>query len=123
MSLEDFKNGDGFILDTDAILTQDVEIDIDISKTKTNNQIALSFIVGSRTGTNNGTLGDGGTISFYGKIGDYWHNIELDLDFEADFPTKTIKNSRISTYRARIKKGANADFIITVSPTQKISDS
>jgi len=123
MSLEDFKNGDGFILDTDAILTQDVEIDIDISKTKTNNQVALSFIVGSRTGTNNGTLGDGGTISFYGKIGNYWHNIALNLNFEKGFPAKTIKNSRISAYRAKIKKGANADFIITVSPTQKISDS
>ena len=95
MSLEDFKNGDGFILDTDAILREDVEVNIDISKTKTNNQIALSFIVGSRTGTDNGTFGDGGTISFYGKIGDYWHNIELDLDFEANFPTKTIKNSKI----------------------------
>ena len=122
MSIADFQNGDGTITDQDLTLF-DTDFEYEISKTKTNNQVALSFFAGSRTGADNGSLGTGGTVSFYGYINGYWHNIELDLDLESDFPTKTIKNSSISKYKVKIKKGTGADFILTVKPAQKLSDS
>ena len=122
MSIVDFQNGDGTFTDQDLVLF-DTNYEYEISKSKTNNQVALSFLAGSRTGNNNGNLGTGGAVSFYGYINGYWHNIELDLDLEGDFPTKTIKNSSISRYKIKIKKGTNADFVITVKPSQKLSNS
>jgi hypothetical protein len=122
MTIADFQKGDGTFTDQDLVAL-DTEYEYEISKSKTNNQVALSLFVGSRTGNNNGNLGTGGLISFYGYINGYWHNIKLDLDFEKDFPTKTIKNSSISKYKIKIKKGTDADFIITVKPSQKLSDS
>lgn len=122
MSIADFQKGDGTFTDQDLVAL-DTEYEYEISKSKTNNQVALSFFAGSRTGANNGTLGTGGSVSFYGYINGYWHNIALDRDFEKGFPTKVIKNSSISKYKIKIKKGTNADFIITVKPAQKISDS
>lgn len=122
MSITDFQNGDGTFTDQD-LASFDTNYFYEISKSKTNNQIALSFFAGSRTGSNNGNLGTGGSISFYGYVNGFWHNIALDLDLEGDFPTKTIKNSSISKYKIKIKKGAGADFILTVKPAQKISDS
>ncbi len=122
MTIADFQNGDGTFTDQDLVAF-DTDYEYEISKSKTNNQIALSFLVGSRTGNNNGSLGTRGSISFYGYVNGYWHNIELDLDFEKGFPTKTIKNSSISKYKIKIKKGTNADFVITVKPAQKLSNS
>lgn len=122
MSLADFQNGDGTFTDQDLI-SSGVDYEYEISKSKTNNQVALSFFAGSRTGANNGSLGTGGAVSFYGYINGYWHNIALDLDLEGDFPTKTIKNSSISKYKIKIKKGSNADFILTAKPAQKLSNS
>ena len=122
MSITDFQNGDGTFTDQDLVLF-DTSYEYEISKSKTNNQVALSFFAGSRTGSSNGSLGAGGTVSFYGYINGYWHNIALDLDLEGDFPTKTIKNSSVSKYKIKIKKGTGADFIITVKPSQKLSDS
>lgn len=122
MSIADFQNGDGTFTDQD-LASSGIDYEYEISKSKTNNQVALSFFAGSRTGNNNGTLGTGGSVSFYGYINGYWHNIALDLDLEGDFPTKTIKNSSISKYKIKIKKGTDADFILTVKPAQKISDS
>lgn len=122
MTIADFQKGDGTFTDQDLVVF-DTDYEYEISKSKTNNQVALSFFAGSRTGANNGKLGTGGTVSFYGYINGYWHNIELDLDLESDFPTKTIKNSSISKYKIKIKKGTDADFVITAKPAQKLSDS
>jgi len=122
MTIADFQNGDGTFTDQDLAIF-DNNYEYEISKSKTNNQVALSFFAGSRTGANNGSLGTGGSVSFYGYINGYWHNIELDLDLESDFPTKTIKNSSISKYKIKIKKGTDADFVITAKPAQKLSDS
>jgi len=122
MSIVDFQKGDGTFTDQDLVAF-DTNYEYEISKSKTNNQVALSFFAGSRTGNNNGSLGTRGSVSFYGYINGYWHNIELDLDLEEGFPTKSIKNSSISKYKIKIKKGTGADFIITVKPAQKISDS
>lgn len=122
MTIADFQNGDGTFTDQDLV-SFDIDYEYEILKSKTNNQIALSFFAGSRTGNNNGKLGTGGAISFYGFVNGYWHNIALNLDLERGFPTKVIKNSSISKYKIKIKKGTNADFILTVKPAQKISDS
>ncbi len=122
MTIADFQNGDGTFTDQDLV-SSGVDYEYEISKSKTNNQVALSFFAGSRTGNNNGKLGTGGSVSFYGYINGYWHNIALDLDLEGGFPTKTIKNSSISKYKIKIKKGVDADFILTVQPAQKLSDS
>jgi hypothetical protein len=122
MTIEDFKNGDGTFTDEDLV-DFDNAYEHEISKSKTNNQTALSFFSGSRTGSNNGSLGTGGAVSFYGYINSRWHNIALDLDLESDFPTKTIKNSSISKYKIKITKGTGADFIITAKPAQKLSNS
>ena len=122
MTIADFQNGDGSFTDQDLV-SFSIDYEYEISKSKTNNQVALSFFAGSRSGNNNGKLGTGGSVSFYGYINGYWHNIALDLDLEGDFPTKTIKNSSISKYKIKIKKGTDADFVLTVKPAQKISDS
>jgi len=122
MTIADFQNGDGTFTDQDLAIF-DNNYEYEISKSKTNNQVALSFFAGSRSGNNNGNLGTGGSVSFYGYINGYWHNIALDLDLEGDFPTKTIKNSSIAKYKIKIKKGTGADFVLTVKPAQKLSDS
>lgn len=122
MTIADFQNGDGSFTDQDLV-SFSIDYEYEISKSKTNNQVALSFFAGSRSGNNNGKLGTGGSVSFYGYINGYWHNIALDLDLEGDFPTKTIKNSSISKYKIKIKKGTDADFVLTVKPAQKLSDS
>jgi len=122
MTIADFQNGDGSFTDQDLV-SFGIDYEYEISKSKTNNQVALSFFAGSRTGNNNGKLGTAGSVSFYGYINGYWHNIALDLDLEGDFPTKTIKNSSISKYKIKIKKGTDADFVLTVKPAQKLSDS
>lgn len=122
MTITNFQNGDGTFTDQDlANFNTDYEFEID--KVETNNQVALSFFTGSRTGANDGNLGTDGSISFYGYVNGYWHNIALNLDIQTDFPTKVIKNYSISKYKIRIKKGTGADFIITAKPAQKLSES
>lgn len=122
MSIADFQNGDGTFTDQD-LANFDTDYEFEIDKAETNNQVALSFFTGSRTGLNDGDLGTNGSINFYGYVNNYWHNIALNLDIQVDFPTKAIKNYSISKYKLRIKKGTNADFVITVKPAQKLSES
>lgn len=122
MSIANFQNGDGTFTDQD-LANSGTNYEFEISKSETNNQSALSFFAGSRTGSNNGTLGTNGSVSFYSYVNGYWHNIALDLDLEKDFPAKVIKNYSISKYKIKIKKGTGADFVITVKPSQKLSES
>lgn len=122
MTINNFQNGDGTFTDQD-LASFDTDYEFEINKAETDNQVALSFFTGSRTGANDGNLGTNGSISFYGYVNGYWHNIALNLDIQIDFPTKVIKNYSISKYKLRIKKGTNADFVITAKPAQKLSES
>ena len=120
MTIADFENGNGNFTDQDLV-DFDTYYEFEISKSGTDNQTALSFFIGSRTGGNNGTLGVNGNISFYGRINNNYYNISLDIDDLNFFPATVYKHSEVGAYKVKIRKGTGADFRIAVVQGMKIS--